>query len=343
MKLNPTQVAGQLARGLAPVYVVGGDEPLLIQESLDAIRAKARKEGYSEREVLDADKSFEWQRLIEACNAMSLFATRRIVELNLPSGSPGTEGADVLKQLAARPAPDTLLLVICGALDYKQRSGAWYAALESAGASVYAEPISQAEFPRWIEQRMRQAGLNADAEAVQDLAERTEGNALAAAQDIVKLALLHPEGRIGLEQIQQAVADSARFDTFDLLDRMLSGDADGVQRSLARLKEEGVDVLEIMGGLLWGLREWTRAQAAFAETGDAASAAGRSRLRRPQQARLIKALPRTRVPQLYGWLRKCQQIDLLTKSTGGKDQAWEELLTLVLAASGAAPRTPRAA
>lgn len=337
MKLKPTDLAAHLARQLLPIYVVAGDEPLLVQESLDAIRTAARARGYGEREVLDAEKGFEWHRLAEACNSLSLFASLRLIELRLPSGSPGTEGAAVLQQLAGRPPQDVLLLVVCGALDGRQRSSGWYTALEGAGASVYAWPIADA-FEDWLGARLRAAGLSPEPEALRLIAERTEGNALAASQDVAKLALLFPGARIGVEQVREAVADSARFDAFDLAERMLAGDGPGVARSLARLREEGVEIIELLGALSWCLRQWADAQALYARDGDAQRAVDGARIPRPRQAPYQQALRRTRTPQVYGWLRKAAQIDLLAKSTAGREQAWEELLTLAIAASGAAPR-----
>ncbi len=336
MKLKPSDLATHLAKQLLPIYVVAGDEPLLIQESLDALRTAARKRGYSEREVLDVEKGFEWHQLTDACNSLSLFASQRIIEVRM-AGTPGTDGAAVLQQIAERPSPDILLIVVCGALETKQRNAAWFGALETAGASVYAWPIGD-QFEDWLAGRLRSHGLKVDDDALRLLAERTEGNALAAAQDAAKLALLFPGTPIGVEQVREAVADSARFDAFDLTERMLSGDGPGAVRSLARLREEGVEVPELLGAVIWSLRQWADAQALFAREGDVQRAIDAARIPRPRQAPYQKALRRTRLPQIYGWLRKAAVIDQLAKSTGGKEQAWEELLTLVMAATGAAPR-----
>jgi DNA polymerase-3 subunit delta len=338
VRLNPSQLTIHLSKSLAPIYIVAGEEPLLIQESLDAIRAKARTEGYSEREVLDADKNFNWQRLLDAGASLSLFASRRMIELNLPSGAPGVEGSKVLQQMAKQPPPDVLFLLVCGAVDWKSRQGAWYSALETAGASLYFEPVKPEEMPAWITVRAKSAGLKLDDDAVRELAERTEGNLLAAQQDIAKLKLLFPDVTVSAEQLAQAVTDSARYEAFDLNDRILDGDHLGAVRSLNRLRDEGVDVLEILPALTWSLRQWVQVQAYFAQTGDAHRACEMARLRKNQQRRYATAVSRSRLPQLYGWLRRCAAIDIMAKSTHGKDQAWEELLTLTLAASGAALR-----
>lgn len=337
MQLKPQQIHAHLAKNLAPIYVVAGDEPLLIQETLDAIRARARADGYSEREVLDAERGFDWQRVVDSCASLSLFASKRIIEVRVPAG-PDEAGRKVLQQLALQPVPDVLLLVVCGPLDGRARDAAWYKAIENAGASVYAWPVKSQELVPWLQERLRAAGVQADADAVKLLAERTEGNLLAAAQDAAKLALLFPGRNVTAQDLAQAVADSARFEAFDLNDRILDGDAAGAARSLARLREEGVAPLEILGALMWSLRQLIKASLAYARTRDAAGACDAAGVRRFQQARYLKALPRTRPGEAMGWLRRAARIDRMVK-TGQEAAAWEELLTLILAASGAAPRS----
>jgi DNA polymerase-3 subunit delta len=339
VQLKPTQIDAHLAKGLAPLYLVAGEEPLLIQEALDAIRAKARAEGYSEREVLDAERGFEWQRLVDSCASLSLFASRRIVEVRMAAG-PDDAGRKLLQEVAQRPPQDVLLLVVCGALDSRTREAAWYKALDAAGVSVYAWPVKPNEFPTWLEARCRAVGVVLEVDAIRLLAERTEGNLLAAAQDVAKLALLFPGRRVTVADLAQAVADSARFEAFDLNDRVLDGDAAGAVRSLERLREEGVAPLEVLGALLWALRQLIKAALAYARTRDAPSACDAAGIRRFQQARYIKALPRTRPGEAMGWLRRAARIDRMVK-TGQESAAWEELLTLTLAASGAALRKTR--
>jgi DNA polymerase III subunit delta len=361
MKLRPEQLRTHLARPLLPVYVVAGEEPLLVEEALDAIRAAARRQGFSEREVFDVERGFDWGRVIESCMSLSLFATRKLIELRMPKGpKPGAtraaesedededghgaatsgksslDGAKVIAELVSRPSPDHLILVSAGKLDHKQQQAGWYLALEHAGASVYCAEIPAAGWNDWVAERMRAAGLDPDADAVQALADRTEGNALAARQDIDKLALLHPDGRLTGESVRAAVADSSRFDAFDLGDRVLGGDAVGAAHTLARLREEGLDVLAILGPLSWMLRQWSQAQAAYARSnGNAEAACAEARVFPRARIPLFGlALARTRGTQLLGWMRQAAAIDQLAKSTGGKDQAWEELLTLVLAAAG---------
>lgn len=338
MRLNPPQLPAALARGLAPLYLVAGEEPLLIQEALDAIRAAARAKGYAEREILDAEKGFDWQRLVDACNAMSLFASLRIVELRL-AVAPDTAGAQVLAQLAKAPPRDVLLIVSAGKVEWRSRNGGWFAALDAAGVSVYAEPMKPAEQPGWIAARLRTAGLDAEPEAMRLLAERTEGNLLAAQQEIDKLALLHAKGsRLDVGAIDDSVADSAHFEVFGWINRIMSGDGHGAVRGLDGMRGEGIDLMPILGTLAFALRELAKGAVNYARSGNAAQAVEGLRIQKPSQAAYSRAVERVSSNLVLGWLRKCAQIDRLAKSSGGQAQAWEELLTLVLAASGAAGR-----
>ncbi len=338
MRLNLPQLPAALAKGLAPLYVVGGEEPLLAQEALDAIRATARAQGYSEREVLDAEKGFEWGKLSDACNAMSLFASLRIVELRLHA-APDAAGGKILQQIAGKPPQDVLLLIHVNKLEWRTRSGGWFSALESAGASLYFEPLKAAELPAWIAGRLRAAGLDADPDALRLLAERTEGNLLAAQQEVQKLTLLQPKGtRLGIEAIDSAVADSAHIDVFGWINKVMAGDAAGVVRGLDVLRGEGTDLVPINLLLAMGFRQLAAAAAMKARTGNAASAVEAARIHKANQAAYTKAVERASTNQILGWLRRCAQIDQLSKSKDGQPQAWEELLTLAVAASGAAKR-----
>jgi DNA polymerase III subunit delta len=343
MQLRLNQLAAHLKQPLAPLYLVAGEEPLLIQEALDALRAAARQQGYAERQVFDADKTFDWSQLLQAAASLSLFASRRLIEVNLPSGAPGDAGGKALKQLAEAPVPDTVVVLVCGALEYRTRQSGWYSALENAGASLYVAPIRTDELPQWLAGRLKAAGLSASADAVELLAHRTEGNLLAAQQDVEKLKLLHPGATLDENSIREAVADSARFDAFDLTDKVLLGDAAGAVRSLARLREEGVELPALVGAWAWMLRQWAQAATHYAQSRDATAACVAAKIFGPRQGPYLKALPRVRPARIHGWLARASTIDLKGKSTGCEPAAWEELLTCVLAASSPAPErsTPR--
>ncbi len=335
MRLNPGQLPSQLQRSLAPVYLIAGEEPLLLQEALDAIRAAARAKGYAEREVLDAERGFDWQRLIDTCNTPSLFAPQRMVELRA-SVAPDAAGAAALTKLAQDPAPDVLLIVALGKLESRARNAAWYGALDAAGVSLYVWPLKAEELPAWIGARLRAAGVQADPDGLRLLVERTEGNLLAAQQEVEKLALLYPGQALGVAQIEAAVADSAHYEVFGWLNKVMAGDARGAVRGLEGLRDEGVDVLPILAVVANGLRQLARAAAAYARSRNAAAALDAAGVFKLNQPAFARAVERSRPGQVLGWLRDCANIDALAKSSGGQSAAWEELLTLVLAASGAA-------
>lgn len=333
MPLKPAQLPAALSKSLAPIYLLAGEEPLLIQEAADAIRAAARAQGYDEREVLEAERGFDWQQVIDSCASLSLFSSRRMVEVRIPA-APDDAGRKALQALAAQPPQDVLLLVICGALDSRQREAAWAKAVERAGVYVYAWGVRSQDFLPWLRERLQRAGVQAEADAVRLLAERTEGNLLAASQDVAKLALLFPGQTVTVDDLAHAVADSARYEAFDLNDRVLDGDAAGAVRSLQRLREEGVTPLEILGALMWSLRLLVKASMQYVRTRDAASACEAAGVRRFQQARYLKAVTRTRPGAALGWLQRAARIDQMVK-TGQEAAAWEELITLTLVASGA--------
>lgn len=343
MRLNPPQWSAHLRGPLLPIYVVGGDEPLLAQEALDALRAAARAQGYSERETMLVERGFEWSQVAQSAANLSLFSSRRLIEVNLPSGAPGDEGSKALRALAASPPQDTVVVLICGRLEWKSRQSAWHGALEKAGASLYFEAIPPSRLPEWLSGRMQRAGIKASDEAIALLAERTEGNLLAAQQDIEKLALLYPGGTVDVEAVRAAVSDSTHFEAFDLIEKVLSGDSRGVARSLPRLRAEGVDLQELLGAWSWTLRTWSEAASHYAKTRDARRACEAARLFGPRQAPYLKALPRAPAGQVSEWLAWCSDIDLKGKSTGGEPAAWADLLNCMLTASGvsraASPRS----
>jgi len=334
MRLNPSQLPASLKQRLLPVYLVAGEELLLMQEALDAIRACARAQGFIEREVLDVERGFDWQRLIDSCNAMSLFAEKRIVEVRA-SGAIDTAGAAALSALAKKPAPDVLLIVNAGKIEWRARSGGWFAALENAGASLYVERLRPQELPGWIEQRLRRAGLQADADAVRRLAQLTEGNLLATAQEISKLALLYPGAKVELEQVEAAVADSAYYEVYDWINKVFAGDAAGSVRGLERLRDEGVEIPAILGALVFDLRKLIVATSIFARSRDADAAVDAAGVFKQRKDVFARATARIKPAQARDALRLCARIDLLFKSTGMAAAAWEELLTWALSASGA--------
>lgn len=338
-KLRPEQLNDHLKRGLAPIYLVSGDEPLLIQEACDQIRAAARAAGFAERELFHADASFDWGQLLSASNSLSLFADRKVLEVRLPTGKPGDKGGKALQEVAQAPSEDNLLLVIAGKLDRNAQKTKWCKALESTGHHLQVWPISPAQLPRWIGQRLQLAGLKADSSAIDLLASRVEGNLLAAAQEIEKLKLLSSDGLVTNELMASVVADSARYDVFGLVDKALHGDARSAVRSLQGLRVEGTEPI----ALLWALARDIRALVQISQSMNqgqsferAAQAAG---VWAKRQALMQSTLRRLRPTQLQQLLRKANGVDKAIKGMRRAD-AWDELLDLTLNLSGVQSLTP---
>ena len=254
MKVRLEQLEQGLKRGLAKVYVVHGDEPLQREESLDAIRRAARAAGFDERIVLHVESGFDWTELRTCAASLSLFTDRRLIDLRMPSGSPGKDGAAVLAQYASNPPPDMVLLLSCGRLDRRSTSTKWFKALEGAGAAIEVYPIAVGELPRWIVDRGAAHGVAIEREAAEALAERSEGNLLACAQEIDKLRLLAGGAPVTVDDVMRTVADSARFGAFDLVDPALEGDGARAVRILQVLREEGVEPIHVLGSLTWAIR-----------------------------------------------------------------------------------------
>ncbi|MDS4020530.1 MAG: DNA polymerase III subunit delta [Candidatus Competibacter sp.] len=241
MRLRPEQLAAHLRKTLAPLYLVYGEEMLLAREAADAIRATARERGHAERECLTVETGFDWSTLRQLAASPSLFASRRLLELRMGDAKPGDAGARALSEYAARPAGDAVLLITAGKLDWTTQKSRWFAALDEAGVTVPAPPVDARQLPAWIERRLRERGLNPEADAVALLSERVEGNLLAAAQEIEKLALLAGGGPLTTEVVLAAVGDSARYSIYDFVDAGLLGQPERVTRILSGLRGEGVE------------------------------------------------------------------------------------------------------
>ena len=241
MKLRADQLSARLAAGLAPVYLISSDEPLLLEEALDAIRARAKESGMDERDTHIADRGFDWELLPSSLSNLSLFSSGKLVELRLPAAAPGDAGSKCIRELAARPADCNVIVLICPALKRKTADSAWVTAVVKHGVWLDAPVPSLQELPRWIGRRLQAAGLTCDDQGIDLIAGRVEGNLLAAQQEIDKLAMLYPaKSALTGEQVRDAVADGARYDVFQLGDAALAGELQRAARILTGLREEGV-------------------------------------------------------------------------------------------------------
>lgn len=330
MRIRAEQLEAHLAKSLAGVYLIHGDEPLLAIETADAVRGAARKRGHSEREVFFVEKGFDWSSFAHAGASRSLFGERSIVELRFASGRVAAAAAQAIERYCERPNPDMLLLI---SMPRPEGSGwwksGWFTALDAAGVVVEARPVTRAKLAQWISQRLARQRQRASAETLEFLAERVEGNLLAAQQEILKLALLAPEGELAPQAVEAAVSNVARYDFDTLAEALYVGDFPHYARALAGLRGEG----ETAAGLAWRL-------------GDELTALLRIRLQlgggrqleqlfienkiwRAAQPRCEKALRRLDADRLHKAVVRVAQIERASKGVGRGDP-WDEFVRLGL-------------
>ncbi|MGH8799780.1 MAG: DNA polymerase III subunit delta [Casimicrobiaceae bacterium] len=335
MQVRPPQLAAHLAKGMAPLYVVHGDEPLLAIEAGDQIRAAARAAGCEEREILVAEAGFKWDALAAANRNLGLFGSRKLIDLRIPGGKPGVEGARILEDCANHPGADAITLITLPRLDRAAMNSAWFSALERAAVTVPVYPLERDELPRWIAGRLARQKQRASADTLRFLADTTEGNLLAAKQEVEKLGLLLPEGELDATAVEQAVADVARFDVFQLSEAWLAGDAARACRILASLEAAG----EGLPLLLWQLAEDVHGLAAVlaaAASGTPIGVAVRSaRVWGRRQAAMERAAQRIAPAAIPRLITDLARLDALAKGIG-RGNAWDELRALALALAGKA-------
>jgi DNA polymerase-3 subunit delta len=333
MQIRPAQLASHLAKRLAPLYIVHGDEPLLAIEAADEIRAAARGAGFDEREILVAEPGFKWDAFAAANRNLGLFGARKLVDLSIPSGKPGIEGARALEDCAAHPQPDTLTLITLPRLDRAAQTGAWFAALERAGVTVAVQPLERRELPQWLAARLARQRQSVRADTLQLLADATEGNLLAARQEVEKLGLLLPEGELDHDAVELAIADVARFDVFQLSGAWLAGDAARALRILGALEAEGEGVPLIVWQLGEDLHALSVVLAAVAGGASTDAAVRATRVWGKRQAALERAAQRVDAAQVPALLLRLARVDALAKGIG-RGSVWDELADLALALAG---------
>ena len=334
MELSADRLASQVAKEpLRPAYLIAGNEPLLVLEAADAVRAAARAQGIGEREVHDMEgRDADWGALDAAIHAPSLFASQRLVEVRLPTGKPGTEGAKLIAGICADPPPDVVLLVIAGEWS-KQHGGKWAEAIGKVGHVAIAWPVKPHDLVGWVAQRMRSRGVQASQDAIARLAQRVEGNLLAAAQEIDKLALLTrgEPGMLDLERMDALVADSARFDVFRLVDAALNGQPAQVARVVAGLQAEGEAIPALMGMVV---KELTTV-AALSRARNFAAECKAQRIWDSKQAVYKRALGRHHPDRWQQFLVEAGRVDRVSKGRvrWGEESAdaWQQLERLLLA------------
>jgi len=337
MRISSEDLPRQLAKGLAPLYVIHGEAMLLAIEAADAIRAAARAADYTEREVFIAEQHFKWAELKNSAQSLSLFATRKVIDLRLPSGKPGVEGAQALQQHCENLPPDTITLISLPKLEPAAYKSKWFGALEQNGVAVSADEVPLAALPNWIANRLQLQQQSTDKETLAFLAQRVEGNLLAALQEIQKLALLFPPGALTFEQVSGAVMDVARYDVFKLSAAMLGGDAARFAHILEGLRAEGTATVLILWSLADDLRLLAKTARALQQSGNLDHALREARVWGMKKPLVERAVRRFSPAFAERALQRAAQIDRLIKGLRQGD-VWDELLQLGLRCARAGAR-----
>lgn len=345
MKIKPDQLKSHLQKSLqtkklSPIFIVSGDEPLLSQEAADAVRSTARQLEFTERETFDIDARFDWNLVFNETNTLSLFSDKKILELRITSGKPGDKGSKALCELCENPNDSNLILVILPKLDKGAYQSKWMKTLESKGVHIQVWPVTPEQLPRWINQRLVQCGIEASQGAVDILADRVEGNLLAAMQEINKLKLLSLEGKVNADIMSTVVADSARYNLFSFVDKVLDGDAQSAAKALRGLENEGTEPLALLWAITRELRTLNKAshQILLGNSKDKAlKSAGVWDKRIPI---FRKALSRLSAAHLRMLMHQASAIDRGVKGLRQAD-IWDELTTLVLSFAGSQTLHPK--
>ena len=327
MNLAPQQLSSHLKNGLKTLYVLAGDEPLSQRECLDAIRAKARELKFDERTSFTVDRYFNWAEIAEFGQAMSLFASQRLLEIYIPTGKPGLDGSKALQVLAMKALPDTVTVIILPTIDWRDAKSAWYTALQQNSTFIELSEVKPSQLPQWIADRLALQKQSTDLETLTFMANQVEGNLLAAHQEIQKLGLLYPEGVIAGEDVRAAVLNVSRFDAVQLGEAVLSGDVDRTVRILEGLKDEGTQPVAVINPLIWAITPLLKIKQAEARGENLNNAMVQAKVFGSKQALAKQAVRRLSLKQLQAALLKLAEIDKTAKGIMQGD-AWLELSRL---------------
>lgn len=341
MRLQAQQLAEHLQQNLRPLYVLTGDEPLAQRECLDALRATARREGHEERTSLSVERNFNWQQINAFAQSMSLFASKRLLEISIASGKPGADGSKALQALAAQPMADTVVIILLPKLDRDGKNSSWFAALEQAGVSLALQEPPAAQLSDWIAHRLALQQQQTDRETLEFLALQVEGNLLAADQEIQKLGLLYPPGMLSAAAVREAVLNVSRYDAFQLGEAVLAGDTERTLHILRGLQDEGAQPVAVMNPLIWVLRPLARIKQAQARGENLASAMQQARIYGERQTLVRRAIARLSLRQLQAALLKLADIDKTAKGVMFGD-AWLEISRLCFGLAKIGSRQRRA-
>lgn len=333
MQTSPEQLESRLQTDLPPAIWIAGDEPLLLQENCDLVRQSAREQGFTEREVINAGSDFVWHNLLQSANSLSLFAERKLIDLRLPSVKLDNKAKEVLQQFVDMGAADTLLLISSPRVEKATQNTKWFKGIEGPSLFVPVWPVKADALPAWIMQRLQRHNLSADRDAVQLLAERVEGNLLAAAQEVEKLAIVSDGKHLDLDTVMQSVADSSRFDAFGLIDACLQGNAARGLKILSHLQAEGSEALMILNLLCAEVRKLAR-MAQQVEQGQNINGVMQSnRIWNNRKNMISSTLQRHNSQHFNAFLRRALIVDKAVKGEA-PNNPWDELSSLVMRLSG---------
>lgn len=327
MRLDSNQLKQHLTQTLSPLYVLVGDEPLAQSECLDAIRHAARKAGADERTSFIVERNFSWQQIQQFSQSLSLFASKRILEIHIPSGKPGVDGSKALTELAANLIPDTTIIITLPSLEREAKNSAWFGNLQNVSTLIELKEIAPNQLPAWLAGRLKLQNQTADATSLAFIAHQVEGNLLAAYQEIQKLGLLYPAGEISAEAVRESVLNVSRYDAFQLGEAVLAGDAARTSRILQGLQDEGENAVAVMNPLMWALRPLVRIKQAEARGENVMNAMTNARIYGDRQNLVKRALGRLSLRQLEAALQRLCDIDRTAKGVMQGD-AWLELSRL---------------
>ncbi len=333
MQLRADALDAHLGKPLAPLYVISSDEHLLALEAADKIRKVARAQGLSEREVLQVDRSFKWGELSAANNEQSLFGDRKLIELRMPTGKPGKEGGQALQHYAASPNPDNVTLISLPKLDWATAKAAWVGTLQKSAVYIEIPLIERNQLPGWISTRLAAQRQSAEREAISFIAERVEGNLLAAHQEIQKLGLLHGDGKLSFEQVHDAVLNVARYDVFKLNEAMLAGDAARLVRMLDGLQGEGEALPLVLWAVAEEIRTLLKIKAAMEQGQSVGALLKQYRIWGPREKLMEPALRRLSMATLETAVQQAAQVDRLVKGLRAPalaGDAWDAMRQLAL-------------
>lgn len=330
MRLKTEQLDSALKQGLQPLYLISGDEPLQVGEAADAIRAAARMADYTVREVISIDHGNEWPQLAMEADSLSIFAEKKLIDLRLPSGKPGAEGSKALIRYCQHLPADTILLITCAKLDSASQKAQWFQAIDNVGTVVQVWPLQGQELLNWLQRRAERKGMRIDHDAAKSLASRIEGNLLAAAQEIEKLYILHGVGSISKTTVEDAVADSARFDVFKLTDALLAGKFNRTVKILNGLSAEGIAAPVVLWALSREIRSLFNVKTDLKQGANTESVFKKHQIWDKRKQLMQDALRRLNLTQIHALLVLCAKADREIKGQSQGD-AWETLFEICLA------------